>query len=77
MSKLKYQLEKIHPQFGDIILMKFNLEEIDLDCVVQYFNELKELLPYNKIISIPNGIELSVTDKNKIIEYLNNEVNLN
>ena len=73
MNKLKYQLEKIHPQFGDIILMRFNLKEINLDCAIQYFNELKELLPYNKIICISNGIELSATDKNKIIEYLNNE----
>lgn len=65
------KLETIHPQKGDVILLKFNINEIGLDNVHVWFEELKTQFPNNQLIAMPSNIEISLEDRQKLIEYLN------
>ena len=79
------QLETIHPQKDDVILLKFDIKKIDISDVVKIFQELNQELknhfPNNQLIAIPNDIEISFEDRQKLIKYLteynNEKVDLN
>ena len=69
MKDLK--IETIHTNPSDVILLKFNIDKIDLNDVFTWFQELKTQFPNNQLIAIPSNIEISLEDRQRLIEYLN------
>ena len=65
------KLETINPKTGDVILLKFNINKIDPNDVHACFEELKTQFPNNQLIAIANDIEISLKDRQMLIEYLN------
>ena len=77
----KLKLETIHPQKDDVILLKFDLNKINLQDVADCFKELKTHFLNNQLICMPSNIEISLEDRQKLIKYLteynNEKVDLN
>ena len=57
---------------NDILVMTFDMLEFDIDEINDIFQEIKKIIPNNKILAIPKGIELSTIS----IEDIENNKNL-
>ena len=57
---------------NDILIMTFDMLEFDIDEINSIFQEIKKIIPNNKILAIPKGIELSTLS----MEDMENDKNL-
>ena len=64
------EIKKIHPQEGDYVVFKYDIDKIDLDITYEMFKNLESIFPNNQVIAIPVGTELEADDKKRIYEQL-------
>lgn len=73
MNKI-YELSKLHLDPEDIILIKIDINEFDIEEAEQIFKNFKKVLPNTPMICIPKGVEITAKHKQDLINYLINEV---
>lgn len=68
--KEEYELSKLDIKPNNIVIMKYDIEKFDLLKVQDVFIQLKNAIYPISIIAIPKGIELEVTEKEDLLNYL-------
>lgn len=66
----KYELNKIDIESNSIIVMKYDIKDFDLEEINDIFISLKDAIYPIPIVAIPKGIELEVTEKEDLLNYL-------
>ena len=73
MDKL-YELEKLHLEPDDIVLMIVDITQFGPKEAREMFENLKQTLPNTPMICIPKGVKLTAKHKQDLINYLIDEV---
>lgn len=68
--KGEYKLNKLDIKSNSIIVMKYNIKDFDLEEIYDMFISLKDTISPIPIVAIPEGIELEVTEKENLLNYL-------
>ena len=66
----KYILKTINVKPNDIILVKSQIENFDLEEIEKIHKDLKELFPNNAVFTVPQGLEIEITDWERVYNYL-------
>lgn len=66
----KYILETINIKPNDIILVKPQIENFDLDEIEKIHTDLKRLFPDNAVFTVPQGLEIQLKDWETVYNYL-------
>lgn len=66
----EYELNKLDIKPDNIIIMKYDIEKFDLLEIQDIFIQLKNAIYPIPIVAIPKGIELEVTEKEDLLNYL-------
>jgi len=66
----KYILETINIKPNDIVLVKPQIENFDLEEIEKIHTDLKELFPNNAVFTVPQGLEIQLKDWEKVYNYL-------
>lgn len=54
----------------DIIVLRYDMEEVDLDLALKIHNSMVELFPNNKIVSLPDYASLTAISKEELKEII-------
>ena len=67
------QIEQHKP--AEIIVMRFDLEKLDLDEAYNIFLNLQKKFPEHKVLAVPNEISLQFLDKKELQNIVDHIVN--
>ena len=73
MNEIKIGLiieDFVQPEPGDVIILRFNLEEYDISQVKAMFDCIKNAFPSNNVIAMPAGVSFSITDRETCLSFL-------
>lgn len=73
MNEIKIGLiieDFVQPEPGDVIILRFNLEEYDISQVKAMFDCVKNAFPSNNVIAMPAGVSFSITDRETCLSFL-------
>ena len=68
-NRLEVEIEKLHPYQSEVIVLRFNFDDIELDRFNNIFNNVKTNFPYNDIVVIPDKVSLESWGKDALEEY--------
>ena len=60
----------VQPEPGDVIILRFNLEEYDISQVKAMFDCVKNAFPSNNVIAMPAGVSFSIMDRETCLSFL-------
>ena len=69
-------LEKMKPEPNEILIMKYNLDKIDIEEAKGVYDYITDIFSHNKIIVIPDDITLTRFDKEELIDIYDHISNL-
>ena len=53
------EIQKLELKENDILVMTFDVMEFDVDEIREIYQRIQDFIPNNKVLAIPQGIELS------------------
>ena len=68
MEKYALEIKELKP--NDIILVKPQIENFDLNEIDKIHADLRKLFPNNAVFTIPQGLEIEITDWERVYNYL-------
>lgn len=72
---MDYLLETMPiPKQDDIIIFKFNPEELTYDEVIGRYTYVSDYFPNNFVLALPSGADTEVLNKEETIQILNNYI---
>ena len=63
-------ISTLNPKPAEIIVMRFDLEKLDLDEAYDIFLNLQKKFPEHKVLAIPNEVSLQTLDKEELQSIL-------
>ena len=71
-DKLLFRVKKLHPEKGDLILLAFDNDKIDIDTAFTYYNAIiNNFDDIANFVIVPNGITLKQMGKDDVLKYIN------
>lgn len=64
------RIEKLKPHPTEAIVIGFNFDDTDLDCMSALFNNIKSQFPNNTIVAIPDYVSLESCSKDVLENYI-------
>ena len=72
LTILEEKISLLSPKENDIITVTLDYQRYDARQMQQIAKGLQETFKNNKVVILPNGIELKLEQKDDIIEYIKN-----
>lgn len=70
MEAIMVDISTLNPKPAEIIVMRFDLEKLDLDEAYDIFLNLQKKFPEHKVLAIPNEVSLQTLDKEELQSIL-------
>lgn len=68
-------ISTLNPKPAEIIVMRFDLEKLDLDEAYNIFLNIRKNFPQHKVVAVPNEISLQFLDKKELQNIVDHIVN--
>lgn len=68
-------ISTLNPKPTEIIIMRFDIEKLDLDEAYNIYLDIQKKFPEHKVLAIPNGVSLQTLDKEELQNIVNHIVN--
>lgn len=63
-------LSTLNPKSTEVIIMRFDMEKLDLDEAYNIFLNIRKNFPKHKVLAVPNEISLQSLDKKELQNIL-------
>lgn len=75
MEDIMVDTYTLNPKPTDIIVMRFDIEKLNLDEAYDIFLDIQKKFPKHKVLAMPNGISLQFLDKEELQNIVDHIVN--